>query len=369
MENINVVFCLIALVYFFNILRLIYGFSKVKTFQTSAVAPKTKFSIVVPFRNEASTLPKLLHSITLLDYPADLFEVILVDDESEEKFQITNYKLQILVLNNTRISNSPKKDAINTAIQHAKNDWIITTDADCIVQENWLRTFDDYIQKNHPRMIAAGVFYKTSGSFLDAFQQLDFLSLQGTTIGSFGIRNPFMCNGANFCYQKTYFQELDGFEGNDSIASGDDVFLLQKAIQYDKSQVRFLKSSSAIVQTQTEKNWKGLFYQRVRWASKTGNYSSFYSKQLGVSVLLMNSTWLIVVGCWLVGKSRDDSFLFFIGLKFLIDFILLYQTSRFFRTRLRYVLLSSLTYPFFCVLVAVYSFFGSYEWKGRTFRS
>jgi hypothetical protein len=54
------------------------------------------------------------------------------------------------------------------------------------------------------------------------------LSLQGATIGSFGIGKGFMCNGANLAYKKSLFQELNGFQGNDTIASGDDVFLLQK---------------------------------------------------------------------------------------------------------------------------------------------
>jgi hypothetical protein len=64
---------------------------------------------------------------------------------------------------------------------------------------------------------------------LHHFQQLDIASLQGATIGSFGINKGFMCNGANFVYQ-ILFQELNGFHGNDTIASGDDVFLLQKRL-------------------------------------------------------------------------------------------------------------------------------------------
>jgi hypothetical protein len=37
-----------------------------------------------------------------------------------------------------------------------------------------------------------------------------------------------MCNGANLAYTST-FRELNGFNDNDEIASGDDVFLLQKS--------------------------------------------------------------------------------------------------------------------------------------------
>jgi hypothetical protein len=70
-------------------------------------------------------------------------------------------------------------------------------------------------------MIVRTASYIISNSFC-------LLSLQGATIGSFGIGKGFMCNGANLAYKKSLFQELNGFQGNDTIASGDDVFLLQK---------------------------------------------------------------------------------------------------------------------------------------------
>jgi hypothetical protein len=52
-------------------------------------------------------------------------------------------------------------------------------------------------------------------------------SLQGTTIGSFGIGKGFICNGANNL--KSLFEKLNGFEGNDSIANGDDVFFIAES--------------------------------------------------------------------------------------------------------------------------------------------
>ena len=368
MEIVNSLFVCITIWYLLNIIWLIYGFTKVKSFENEKLLPKTKFSIIVPFRNEQENLPKLLSSIEKLNYPNDLFEVILVDDASDSRFQISDFQFPFVIIDNIRVSNSPKKDAINTAIAIAKNDWIITTDADCLVQPDWLNTFDNFIQKKNPKMIAAGVCYKMNSSFLDAFQQLDFLSLQGTTIGSFGNDQAFMCNGANFCHQKAFFYELNGFDGNDKIASGDDVFLLQKAIQKDKNNIHFLKSESAIVQTKTEKTWKDLFNQRVRWGSKTGNYNSLYSKQLGVSVLIMNLFWILGFGFLIFRMINPSCFMLLLFSKFIIDFVLLYRTSSFFKTRLNYLLLGSLVYPIFCVLVGFYSFFGSYSWKGRSFK-
>ena len=43
-------------------------------------------------------------------------------------------------------SGSPKKDAIQLAIQQARSPWILTTDADCILPSNWFKTYDAFIQ-------------------------------------------------------------------------------------------------------------------------------------------------------------------------------------------------------------------------------
>src|SRR5690606_12105284 len=120
------------------------------------------------------------------------------------------------------------------------------------------------------------------------FQQMDLLSLQGTTIGSFGLGKAFMCNGANFAYTKKLFLDLNGFKGNDNNASGDDVFLLQKAMSKNPEQVHYLKSESSIVRTlPTETCWQ-LFNQRIRCASKTKSYESTFAEDLALVVFLGN---------------------------------------------------------------------------------
>lgn len=348
----------VLFIYVLFIGAFILGFGIKKTKKSELKNPITKFSIVVPFRNENENLPKLLHSISFLDYPKELFEVILVDDDSEEKFSITNYEFSITLIKNKRSSKSPKKDAINTAIAIAKNDWIITTDADCLVKSNWLKSIDNFIQTKNKKMVAAGVSYLPKKGFLHHFQNLDFLSLQGVTIGSFGIGKPFMCNGANFAYEKTLFEELNGFEGNSEIASGDDVFLLQKAIDYQPKSVGFCKNYLSIVETTSELSWKALFFQRVRWASKSSAYVDWFSKCLAIVVFLTN--FFLVIGCWLlvVGLLSFENILFYFGIKFLVDFIMIMKSAKFFNKRVHYVLISSLIYPFFTSAVALF-----FVWK------
>ena len=306
-------------------------------------------------------------SLSKLDYPADLFEVILVDDDSNFKFQIPDSKFQISIIDNIRVSNSPKKDAISTAMQVVKNDWIITTDADCTVNENWLSALDNYIQLHNVSMIAGAVSYHCKNSFLHHFQQLDLASLQGATIGSFGLKKGFMCNGANFAYTKSFFQKLNGFDGNDGIASGDDVFLLQKAMARFPEKVHYLKSRNHIVITKPANDWKSLFHQRVRWASKTGSYQSTFGKRLGLVVFGGNvGLWFVVYGL-LFGNGNFFLMCFLLLAKFSVDFVLINKTNGFLKNKTRFFLTSSLLYPFFSVSVALYSLFGKYEWKGRRF--
>ncbi|HEX8576089.1 MAG TPA: glycosyltransferase [Flavobacterium sp.] len=363
----SIVFILIFVLYLLTILALNYGYTRIKVFKPQALIPKNKFSIIVPFRNEAGNLPQLLDSFSQLNYAKDSFEVVLVDDASSDGFELSDYEFKVVVLNNRRTSNSPKKDAIVTAMEHVAYDWVITTDADCVVHKNWLVTLDAFIQQKQPEMVAGPVAYTHGHSFLDHFQQLDLASLQGATIGSFGLGKGFMCNGANLVYTKSLFMSLNGFKGNDGIASGDDVFLLQKAMAKYPEKVAYLKSESAIVTTQPVKDWKSLFYQRVRWASKTTRYQSGFGKILGLIVFSGNLCWILGFGFWVLGYWILEYQLLLTVLKFVVDGILIVMTNRFLKKPTRFLILSSLLYPVFSVVVALYSIFGKYEWKGRRF--
>jgi cellulose synthase/poly-beta-1,6-N-acetylglucosamine synthase-like glycosyltransferase len=370
------VFIVILFVYIATISLLIYGFDKIETVTTKDLQPKTNFSIVVPFRNEEKDFLNFLNSVTNLNYPKNLFEIIVVNDDSDDnsvaifnKWQSENPEISSRLLQNIRKSNSPKKDAIQTAISQIKNEWIITTDADCVVNRNWLLAYDNSIQTRNVEMIVGSVSISNTKGFLNYFQFVDLLSLQGTTIGSFGIKKPFMCNGANFAYTKKLFLELNGFEGNNKIASGDDVLLLQKTIKLFPEKVTYLKNKDAIVHTNPEGNWSKLFQQRVRWASKTGSYDGFFGKFLAVIVLITNLV-LLFAFCLFIFTNLPFAFclLPFI-LKLTIDLTLLNKTNLFIgNQKFIFPVISSLFYPFFCISVAFYSFFGSFEWKNRKFK-
>ncbi|MEW4923836.1 glycosyltransferase [Algibacter sp. 2305UL17-15] len=370
---------IITVFYLILIASFALGFDKAKEFLLNEVAPKTKFSIVIPFRNEAKNLAHLLDSIYKLNYPKPLFEVILVDDNSEdESLNIINEKikdfinseLNILVIQNERHTNSPKKDAITTAIKKAKHEWIITTDADCMLPEFWLNSFDAFIQKTDTVCVAGPVAYHDENTFLNRFQILDIFSLQGATIGGFGLKRPFLCNGANFAYTKTAFNSVHGFEGNTEISSGDDIFLLEKIVKIYPESVHYLKCETAIVRTASQPSWNALIQQRVRWAAKTSAYNNWFGKITGLVVFLMNFLLILAPLLAIVGLFNFKIWVYILVIKLNIDFLLLYKTSAFFNQRraFRSFLTSFCVYPFFSVYVAFIALFKGYRWKGRVFR-
>jgi cellulose synthase/poly-beta-1,6-N-acetylglucosamine synthase-like glycosyltransferase len=369
------------ILYLFIIGSLIYGFDNVSDFKLQDLPAKTKFSIVIPFRNEAQNLPKLLDSIVKLNYPQHLFEVILVNDASEddsvsiiEKYLETLPKKQnaenihLKIIESKSTTNSQKKEAITSAIKISKFNWIVTTDADCVLPKYWLDVFDEFVQINDPNCMVAPVTYHGKTSFFNRFQSLDFLSLQGATIGGFGIKKPFMCNGANFAYCKSEFISVNGFKGNDTIASGDDVFLLEKFLKRNPKKVSYLKSTNAIVTTNAAQNIDHLIQQRLRWASKTSHLTQWFAKVVGLIVLLGNLMSLVFIPAVLMHFISLKIALALFVIKFSIDFLLLFKTARFFKQEnlLLSYLFSSLIYPVFSVYIAFLSFFKSYHWKGRT---
>ena len=367
----------ITIIYLILIASFIYGFDKVKSFYLKDLKPKTKFSVIVPFRNEEKNLPALLESIANLNYPKGMFEIILVDDESEDgsvnvidtSRMHRDNRTKITILKNIRKSKSPKKDALTLAISQAKFDWIVTTDADCVLPKFWLDGFDEFVQRENVEFIVAPVTYSETKSFLQRFQLLDVLSLQGSTLGGFGIGKPFMCNGANLAYTKHIFETVKGFEGNDNFGSGDDIFMLEKVVNNLPEKVNFLKCEQAIVTTLPQPSFDTLLSQRVRWAAKTGAYHNLFGKLVGIIVFMMNGGLLVFSLMTLVGIIAIKTLFYLAIIKFGIDFLLIFKTADF--TNQKEVMTSYFfaffLYPFFSIYVVFSSVFKGYKWKDRDY--
>lgn len=377
-----VLFAIIGVLYSFAIVGLLVGFTKLPLFSSETTTTQTRFTVVIPFRNEEKNLANLIASLLKMDYPASHFEVLFVNDASEDasvafiknslqeaNASFANASFSFKIIDNKRFSESPKKDAITTAISEAKHPWIITTDADCTLPKTWLATYDAYIQKNDTVCIAGPVFYSADTTLVQQFQQFDGLSLQLVTMAGFGWKHPLLCNGANLAYTKTAFLAVNGFTDNNHIASGDDIFMLEKLKKQFPKQVQYLKSEAAIVTTQPQPTWNSVVTQRIRWASKTSKQNNNASKVLGMIVFATNLCVLIGLTYGILQEEFWPIFGLFFVVKLFLDYLTIRLSAGFFRSKtnpFQYVK-STLLYPIITVLVVVKSLSGSYEWKGRKF--
>ncbi|MEN8138063.1 MAG: glycosyltransferase [Bacteroidota bacterium] len=374
MENVVFVTSTIVFLYSILILLLIAGFYKVPEETYETASPVNEFSIIIPFRNEEQNLERLIGSLALIEYPYNKFEVILVDDNSEDRsFEIANTLLRYTKIKSRVIKvpegTSGKKNALNIGIEEALFSWIITTDADCTVQPLWVKLIDQKLQVEETVMLAGPVnMISNNEGFIDLFQRCDLAAMMGSTIGGFGLGKPFLCNGANLSFRKDTFYEVGGYEGNMNMASGDDLFLMEKIIKKIPNKVKYIKAGSAIVYTNAMETVSQFVQQRIRWAAKSSSYSSLFIKGVSLMIGLSNAMLLLLMIFAAFGVYLKDV-LPFIVLKFLVDFWLLKISSNFLGDSKKIYLypVVAITYPFYVVSIAFLSQVSDFEWKGRKF--
>jgi cellulose synthase/poly-beta-1,6-N-acetylglucosamine synthase-like glycosyltransferase len=334
--------------------------------------PKTSFSVVIPARNEESVIAQCLTSVLAMNYPASLYEVIVVDDFSEDKTP------EIAKQNGVRLIslkdvldqqiNAYKKKAVETGIRSASGEYIVVTDADCIVPSEWLRTLAWVIETEKPVMIASPVKMQSgASSLLSVFQSLDFLSLQGITAAAAGSGVMSLCNGANLCYRKKSFEEVDGFSGIDQLASGDDLLLMQKFAQAFPGRIKYCLSENVVVQTSPEKNLKAFLRQRIRWASKAMVYRE---KKIIVTLSLVYLTNLLPFLLFFTlffSALYGYLLLAFILMKTMAELYFLMPVASFFKQekQLRYFIFMQPLHIIYTVVAGLFGQAGSYTWKGR----
>src|SRR6476469_6176103 len=163
-------------------------FKKLPLFSAPDFAPKTFVSVLVAARNEEKNLPHLLKALTTQTYPQEQFEIIIIDDFSTDStaavVQTFSNPHIHLIRPNSSESQSSKKRAIETGVQHAKGPLILITDADCIPEKDWVKTIAAFHEQTNAVFIAAPVRFTHDHSWLQIFQGVDFLVLQGITAAS-----------------------------------------------------------------------------------------------------------------------------------------------------------------------------------------
>jgi cellulose synthase/poly-beta-1,6-N-acetylglucosamine synthase-like glycosyltransferase len=376
---ISIITLLLAVLYGLMILYFKFGWDAMPLFVPGVETGSWPgFSIIIPARNESAHIINRLSDIIAQNYPAEDFEIIVMDDFSEDDTAQRvlefikdhpgfNIRLIRMADEPAGNRNSYKKLAITTGIRYSRFDWIVTTDADCRNGPKWLETFASVIRLKNPQLISAPVIFSAPQDFFGKFQALEFTGLIGIGASSISRQHPNMCNGANLAYRKTAFNEIDGFEGNDKLASGDDEFLMHKIHNKWPEDIVFLKNTDAIVYTQPAETYSGFISQRRRWVSKSRKYArKSITAILGGAYLFHACLFLCIIAA-IFNPWYLLVFITAFGIKVAAEYAFLKNLTGFFRQQniLGGIVLSAFLYIFYVLFIGIYGNFGTYEWKGR----
>jgi len=368
-----------GLLYVAWIIFLYYGLKKTLNQQFSVVSKdKMPFvSVIIPARNEEQNIISLLNDLLVQDAGMMNFEVIVVDDHSEDRtatlvadFAAQHPELKLLLIAASNISSRPKKDAIRDAVAIAHGDLLLTTDADCRLGPSWISGMASNFKEQSIDFLAGPVIYFPLRNFFERMQALEFLSLIGSALAMAGLGKPIMSNGANLAFTRNAFYALNDGTTLHAKASGDDIELMMAVKKSNPSRIRFISHAACLVSTHPESGLVTLMQQRIRWASKAKSGYDAWNTITALWVFMYQCAIIVlcVVGFFFPMAWMAAGMLFIV--KALADLPFLYAiTKQFKQSALLWTYLPlQLLYPWYIVIVAVIALGGRYQWKNRRYR-
>ena len=325
---------------------------------------KSTISLIICARNEEQNILPLLQSIK----PMDDDEVVIVLDRCTDntKSIIENFKpdfsLNLIDLSENEWPDAPKKFALLTGIQTAKNELLLFCDADCILSDNHFEINRSLFLQNDV-IIGISIPEKSPQNIAEYFHLIDFIWTAGIYTFFTRIGLPFMSVGRNWGFKKKFF-DPSFLENQNHMLSGDDDLLFQQILKKNpkiiindltNTNTRFLDSFDKIVKQKTRHLETGLAY-------------SLQAKiQLGIVSAIEILGWLGTFYFLITGDLK--SAVFSLVFPLMIYLICFQSLSRFF-VRFSGKKISPVTFiifkplhTFFLLIMSVFSLRKNKSWK------
>lgn len=174
-----------------------------------------KVSVIVPVYNEEKMLPLCLYSLINLDYPKELLEIILIDNNSSDSSAAIIKTHPVIYLFEKKRGRSAAR---NAGIKKAAGEIIAFTDADCVVDKEWVKNLVQGFTSENIGCCSGKIFSYNPKNWIEKYfswLQKEMLSSPVKNlefVGSFfGNLSFFTCNLA--CRRKV-LEEIGLFDEN-----------------------------------------------------------------------------------------------------------------------------------------------------------
>ena len=254
------------------------------------------FSLLIPFKNEKENILQLIEF--LIENQAEIDEVIFINDHSDDNsFELVAEKIKaqenfILISNDD--SQKGKKAALQNGLDKARNNFVLTWDADISPNSEYFKSPFNYFNTD---LILFPVVMLPSKKSISSFFAYEYNLLSALNY----LLSPFLIltgSGANLFFDKSKLSEEKN-PYNSDIASGDDHYLLREFQESDKD-VKISNQTHRSVYTKSVDSFEEYFKQRMRWLGKFKYKSSFSDILIGVFFgywFLLSPTFLVLTLC------------------------------------------------------------------------
>lgn len=233
-------------------------------------------SVVVPALNCAGDIDGFAAAMRAQTYPADRFEVIVVDNGSSDG---TLERARAAGFTALLRPERGRTKALNTGIAAARGDYILTTDLSCRAVPDWIRCIVNTFAA-HPRAGCVGgeiKLLRTARNEVIDFQERSnymspLLALERT-------RLPFMpfADGANASFRREVFELIGGFE--ERFVKAGDVEICYRMLVLSDYELVF--NRAALMHEPGEPSLRALLHQRFRmgigWNLMRMKYPALYA--------------------------------------------------------------------------------------------
>lgn len=272
--------CLIIIVIFWVLFYKAFAKLSINSIPISDKLPEV--SIIVCYKNAKEHVSKTIQSILNQQYPS--FEVIAIDDFSTDGSFSTLECISDsrLVLLKSAVDAPGKKTALTQAINHAKNELLLLTDADCIpASDGWIKSMVSAMMqiKENEIVLGYGPMIKKKG-WLNAFVRFETIitAIQYISYAAHGI--PYMGVGRNLMYKKSLFLRHNGFDSHQNISSGDDDLMISK-VATDVNTVVNIRPES-FMYSDSKDSLSSFLHQKSRHVTTSVYYKLIHKLLLGM---------------------------------------------------------------------------------------
>ncbi len=355
---------IIAAILFLILLNGILALSLKKiTSQSTIESNQNRISIIIALKNEEENIETLLSSLNKIDYPAELFEVIFIDDNSIDNTYESNaekikgfdsfsvYKLQSQ-------NKSGKRNALELGISKSVHPHILITDADCEPEKDWLKAYSNKFTDGFDFLFGIAPFFREK-SLVNKISCFENLRNSMLTLFAANIGLPHSAAARNFGFKKTSFEKVGGYSKTIDTLSGDDDLLLREAVR-NNLKIGTVTAKDSFVFSKTKKTLKDYLKQRARHTQTSFHYLFKQQLLLGLwhlfNLLILFSPILFFL---------DIYFLLLLPVKLFIDLlIVLFNQGKFsYKFSFIEVLYLQIFYELFLIIHFFNAKFGKIEWK------